>query len=94
MTIVIRSIGEERVITELIPYLDEIIKSDTDDEVLFAIAEEIGKVYSLVHDKTVFLDLLFELAKQTETVVREQATASLNTIVERLSDAEIQNKYA
>jgi hypothetical protein len=39
--------------------------------VLFAIAEELGKVYTLISDKTVFLDLLEQLARQDETVVRD-----------------------
>ena len=51
-----------------------------DDEVLFAIAEELGKVYTLIDDKTVFLPLLEHLAKEDETVVREQAAASLINI--------------
>ena len=40
----------------------ELIVSE-DDEVLFAIAEELGKVYTLINDKTVFLPLLEDLAK-------------------------------
>ncbi len=38
---VILSIGESRTVNELIPYLRELVKFE-DDEVLFAIAEEIG----------------------------------------------------
>ena len=64
-----------------------------DDEVLFAIAEEIGEVFSLLPDKTVFLGLLESLAKQDETVVREQATASLLTICDALDDNELQNSF-
>ena len=40
----------------------ELIVSE-DDEVLFAIAEEFGKVYTLFNDKTVFFPLLEYLAK-------------------------------
>ena len=54
-----------------------------DDEVLFAIAEELGKVWydlifylifirELLPDKTQFLGLLEVLARADETVVREQ----------------------
>ena len=50
---------------------------DQDDEVLFAIAEELGQVWQLNNDKTIFLPLLESLAKSDETVVREQATKSL-----------------
>jgi serine/threonine-protein phosphatase 2A regulatory subunit A len=45
-------------------------------------------------DKTLLLPLLENLAKQDETVVREQAGKSLNTIAKSLSDAEIQNIFA
>lgn len=62
---------------------------EQDDEVLFAIAEELGMVWELNPDKTVFVPLLEKLAKKDETVVREQATRSLTTISKELSDAEI-----
>ena len=90
---VVLSIGKEETVGQLIPYIDELIKVE-DDEVLFAIAEELGKIYTLVDDKTVFLPTLEELAKADETVVREQATKSLTTICQILSDAEIQNVFA
>jgi len=61
---------------------------------LFAVAEELGKVWELVPDKTAFLPLLEQLAKSDETVVREQATKSLTVISKSLSDAEIQNVFA
>ena len=61
---------------------------------LYAIAEEIGTVFELLNDKTVFLTLLEKLAGSSETVVRERATESLNLICEKLSPAEIQNVYA
>lgn len=69
------------------------IKSE-DDEVLFAIAEELGKVFPLINDKTVFLPSLEALAKQDETVVREKAAQSLTIISENLSDPEIQTVFA
>jgi serine/threonine-protein phosphatase 2A regulatory subunit A len=90
---VILSIGPDETVSQLIPYLDELIKSE-DDEVLFAIAEEIGKVYTLINDKTVFLPTLESLAKQDETVVREKAAQSLTIICESLSDPEIQTVFA
>lgn len=73
---VILSIGLDDVINTLIPYLTGLISFE-DDEVLFAIAEEIGKVFVLLPDKTAFIPLLQELASQSETVVRQQATMSL-----------------
>ena len=67
---VIMSIGPEDSCSQLIPYIDTLIK-DEDDEVLFAIAEELGKCFNLINDKTVFLPSLEALAKKDETVVRE-----------------------
>ena len=64
-----------------------------DDEVLFAIAEELGEVFKLMPDKTVFLPLLETLASSDETVVREQATKSLTAICKMLSDEELQNVF-
>jgi hypothetical protein len=48
----------------------------------------------LLPEKTTFLPLLETLAKQDETVVREQATKSMTNISKALSDAEIQNIFA
>ena len=44
---------------------------EQEDEVLFAIAEELGQVWRLHQDKTLFLPLLEILASKDETVVRE-----------------------
>ena len=89
---VILSIGPEDSVSQLIPYIDTLIK-DEDDEVLFAIAEELGKCFQLINDKTVFLPSLEMLAKKDETVVRDQAAMSLTIISKSLSDAEIQNVF-
>ena len=64
-----------------------------DDEVLFAIAEELGQCFDLLTDKTTFLPLLEQLASKDETVVREQAVRSLTTISNLLGDAEITNNF-
>ena len=66
---------------------------EQDDEVLFAIAEELGKCYNLQPDKTIYLPLLESLAQQDETVVRDEATKSLTTICENLNDDELQNVF-
>ena len=89
---VILCIGVDDTIKKLIPYLESLIEKE-DDEVLFAIAEELGKVWELLPDKTQFLGLLEVLARADETVVREQATKSLANISKNLSDAEIQNQF-
>jgi serine/threonine-protein phosphatase 2A regulatory subunit A len=67
---VITSIGKEDAVNQLIPYIETLIK-DEDDEVLFAIAEELGRCFKLLDDKTVFLPCLESLSKKDETVVRE-----------------------
>ena len=67
---VILSLGSDDTMNKLVPYLKELITSE-DDEVLFAIAEELGTVFDLLTDKTVFLQLLEELARKDETVVRD-----------------------
>ena len=54
---VILSITEKQVKEELVPYLLQLVK-DEDDEVLFAIAEEIGNVFAILTDKTIFLEIL------------------------------------
>jgi len=61
--------------------------------VLFAIAEELGAVWAHSADKTIFLPLLETLAKQDETVVREQATRSLTTTSLSLSNDEMHNVF-
>ena len=64
-----------------------------EDEVVFAIAEELGKLFVLLPDKTVFLKHLEMLAKHDETVVREEAVRSLSNICSVLSEADIQNNF-
>jgi len=93
MKTVILSIGQEDTKTKLVEYLENLIKIE-DDEVLFAIAEELGKVWEFNADKTLFLGLLETLCKQDETEVRNQATRSMGAISAALSDAEMQSVFA
>ena len=60
-----------------------------DDEVLFAIAEELGDCFEYASEKTIFLPLLEVLASKDETVVREQATKSLTKTCQNLSNEEM-----
>ena len=96
---VIYSLGVEETINSLIPYLDELIGKDNnnfeDDEVLFAIAEELGQeqVFNYLPDKTKFIPLLEKLARCDETVVREQAATSLTNICNALPDSEVVNNF-
>jgi serine/threonine-protein phosphatase 2A regulatory subunit A len=104
LKIVVLCLGQADSVSQLLPYLDckylnlkcqlyLALVNQEDDEVLFAIAEELGKVWELHNDKTVYLPLLEKLAKSDETVVREQAARSLISISEALTDAEIQNVF-
>lgn len=71
--------NKDNIVTMLLPYINEMIDIQ-EDEVLFAIAEELGKCFVLHPEKTLFMDLLEKLAKHDETVVREEATKSLINI--------------
>lgn len=78
LSTVILSIGPDNTISKVVPYLENLSKPhEEDDEVQFAIAEELGKVFVLLPDKTMFIKHLEILAKHDETVVREMATTSL-----------------
>ena len=70
MKTVILCIGIEEAAKKLVEYLELLVKVE-DDEVLFAIAEELGKCWELLPDKTLFLPLLEKLCSADETVVRE-----------------------
>lgn len=61
---------------------------------LFAIAEELGKIYTFLENKLVLLPLLEALCSTDETVVREQAVKSLFKIADSLSGNDIQNIFA
>lgn len=64
-----------------------------EDEVLFAIAEELGKIYTLIEEKTRLLPLLENLCCTDETVVREQAVKSLAKIAEVIAVPDIIQKW-
>jgi serine/threonine-protein phosphatase 2A regulatory subunit A len=90
---VIAAIGIESTVNDLIPYLDLLVDKE-EDEVLFAIAEELGKVWEMIQNKTVFIPILERLGRSDETVVREQATKSLIAISKSLTDSDMQNVFS
>lgn len=51
-------VSQNKILTKFIDLI-----SREDDEVLFAIAEELGRVFTLINDKTTFLGLLETLAR-------------------------------
>ena len=93
MKTIITALGTDDTMKKLLPLLENYVNTEC-DEVTFLIAEELGKVYDLLPDRTAFLPLLETLARSDETVVREQATKSLTTISKMLTDAEIQNLFS
>ena len=93
MKTVILCIGVEDATKKMVEYLGNLVKIE-DDEVLFAIAEELGICWDLLPDKTIFLPLLEKLCQSDETVVREQAAKSMATISVQLTDQEMQLTFA
>jgi len=90
---VVTVMGTDSFKTQILPYVEGLLKKE-EDEVLFAIADELGKVSTLLSgSQLIFLPPLEQLAAMEETVVRDRAVASLNTISNNLTDMEIQNNY-
>ncbi|CCK72677.1 protein phosphatase 2A structural subunit TPD3 KNAG_0L00540 [Huiozyma naganishii CBS 8797] len=85
------ALGTERTRDELIPFLTEVAQDD-EDEVFAVLAEELGKFVSFVGgDKyaTVLLPALEILASTEETLVRDKAVESLNSVSLELSQQQI-----
>ena len=81
-----RALGEERTRQELVPFLED--NHDDDDEVLLALADELGKFVSLVGGPQyahTLLPVLEALASVDETVVRNKACDSLIEIGNSMS---------
>jgi len=80
------ALGPERTREELIPFLNESI--DDEDEVLLALAEELGNFVDFVGGTSHAISLLAPLetlATVEETVVRKKAVESLNKVCCQLS---------
>ena len=83
--------GEERTRRELIPFVNESV--DDEDEVLLALAEELGEFVPLVggvQHAHFLLPPLETLATVDETVVRERAVASICSIAAQISGENVQ----
>ena len=75
------ALGEERTRKELLPFLTE--SNDDEDEVLMAMAEELGNFVPHVGGTQFAFHLLVpleQLAIVEETVVREKAVESINKV--------------
>jgi serine/threonine-protein phosphatase 2A regulatory subunit A len=87
LSLIAKALGPVRTREELVPYLNEFI--DDDDEILLALAEELGSLIGAVGGPAhahVLLDPLELLAGVEDTQVREKSTESVARIVEALSD--------
>jgi len=89
------ALGEERTRRELVPFLGEESKDD-EDEVLQALAEELGDFVPFVGGPAhahVLLPVLEAIAAVEETVVRESAVASLCKVCAALSEASVTEHF-
>lgn len=87
---VAKALGPARTASELVPFLAEQVEDD--DEVLMVMAEQLAGFVELMggHSQAaVLVDILGSLATVEETVVRDKAVESTNTIVEGLPSADI-----
>lgn len=88
------ALGEERCRDELVPFLMESL--DDEDEVLLALAEELGGFTEYVGGPQwahLLLSPLENLAAVEETLVRDKAAESINKICSVLSPAQIVEYY-
>lgn len=88
------ALGPSRTREELIPFLDESL--DDEDEVLQALAAELGQFVEYVGGAThahVLLAPLAHLAAVEETLVREKAVESLNAICKILSRDQVEQYF-
>ncbi|RMZ82741.1 hypothetical protein DV738_g1563, partial [Chaetothyriales sp. CBS 135597] len=88
------ALGPERTRDELIPFLDDSVEDE--DEVLTALAEELGNFVEYVGGPDyghVLLTPLENLAAIEEPLVRDKAVESLNKISEELSRQQIEEYF-
>ncbi|KAJ3057269.1 protein phosphatase 2, regulatory subunit A [Rhizophlyctis rosea] len=88
------ALGPERTRDELIPFLDESI--DDEDEVLLALAEELGNFVDYVGGPShahILLAPLETLAAVEETVVRDKAVDSIANIAKSLGPQQVEEHY-
>ncbi|KIV80567.1 hypothetical protein PV11_08060 [Exophiala sideris] len=88
------ALGPERTRDELIPFLDDSVEDE--DEVLTALAEELGNFIEYVGGPEhghVLLAPLENLAAIEEPLVRDKAVESLNKICEQLSERQVEDYF-
>ncbi|KAI8848938.1 armadillo-type protein [Chytridium lagenaria] len=92
--IIALALGPDRTRDELIPFLDESI--DDEDEVLLALAEELGNFVEYVGGPTfahILLVPLETLAAVEETVVRDKAVESIAKISQSLRQSQVEEFF-
>ncbi|KOM36338.1 hypothetical protein LR48_Vigan02g248800 [Vigna angularis] len=90
LSTIARALGEERTRRELIPFLSE--NNDDDDEVLLAMAEELGVFIPYVggvEHASVLLPPLETLCTVEETCVRDKAVESLCRIGSQMRESDL-----
>lgn len=88
------ALGVERTRSELIPFLTETIYDE--DEVLLALAEQLGNFTTLVggpEHAYCLLPPLESLATVEETVVRDKAVESLRNVAQQHSPADLETHF-
>merc|ERR1719454_2788619 len=81
------ALGPEKTVNELIPYVVQVVQEEplcNDEEFLFSMAKQYAVLSDYIggHDE-LLVEPLEYLAAQEETVIRDQAVASLCTIAEK-----------
>ncbi|ODQ78647.1 hypothetical protein BABINDRAFT_162352 [Babjeviella inositovora NRRL Y-12698] len=90
-----RALGAERTKTELLPFLTDVTQDD-EDEVFSVLAEKLALFPKLLPSQADIPDLLPVceiLASMEEPIVRDNAIASLNTIAESMTDAQLTSSF-
>ncbi|PWN18624.1 putative ser/thr protein phosphatase 2A regulatory subunit A [Microstroma glucosiphilum] len=89
------ALGPERARDELIPFLQDSL--DDEDEVLLALAQELGSGFVEYLGGPQYAHLLLgpleNLAAVEETVVREKASESITKVAEVISESQIEEHY-
>merc|ERR1719240_385124 len=88
------ALGPERTREELIPFMQELI--DDDDDILMAMAEQLGQGVEWVGGSThahALLPPLEDLCNVEEVQVRDKATATLRIIVGQMSNDQVQRHF-
>jgi len=92
LCVVASALGPAKVLSELVPYLTEYVRTSHDDEVLACIGDELAGLAALCAEKTAALTPLEILCNAEETLVREAAVRSLNTLIGTLSNEEVETQ--